>query len=444
MREIARINYLSIRDLDRAPAFRVAALRAPGRRCMMGSWPPSSTSMPIPMTRRPRPPGPWPGPPPRGTASWSCSRPTATTGRRRPTWPRVRASSIAAAARRRRPRPSLGLSRVAWLGYADSGMTGWEQTTTRAPSSSPTSTRPRAGCAQILTRRAPTSSSATTGTAATATPTTSRSTTSCTAARARGAAGPRVLESTMNRDLVRRMFEAARPRAWPTSAGIRTRPWMTATPSACPRRRSTCRSTSAPTCTSGVGAAGPCQPGHRHRGVPRHAGRRVRCSSAPSTTSSGAVSRVCAAGGSSRLRPAGRPSPRDGPSRLRRDDTGAAQKCLRASRLDRPESRSPSRHRLADPARVGARMLAQRPPDGLPDPERRVLEIRLDAGGQQLGVGLLLEGQLAEDGRAPQPTGRRPGPTRASAGRPRRGGAEGWRPPGRRRPGRRGPTRRRS
>ena len=127
MREIVHINYLSIRDLD-GTTFQVCRVGRRGRRCMMGPWPPSSTSMPIPTTRRPRPPDPWRAPPPRGTASSWCSRPTATTGRRRTTWPRARR----VVDRRRREAAGsaagvLGLARVAWLGYADSGMTGWEQ-----------------------------------------------------------------------------------------------------------------------------------------------------------------------------------------------------------------------------------------------------------------------------------------------------------------------------
>ena len=83
--------------------------------------------MPIPTTRPPRPPGRWPAPPPRATASWSSSPPTATTARRPTTSPRVRRSSTGAAREAQASAAALGLHRVAWLGYADSGMTGWEQ-----------------------------------------------------------------------------------------------------------------------------------------------------------------------------------------------------------------------------------------------------------------------------------------------------------------------------
>ena len=45
----------------------------------------------------------------------------------------------------------LGLARIVWLGYADSGMTGWEQNDARGRrSTAPTSTRPPGALADVL------------------------------------------------------------------------------------------------------------------------------------------------------------------------------------------------------------------------------------------------------------------------------------------------------
>ena len=107
----------------------------------------------------------------------------------------------------------------------------------------PTSTRRRAGSRRSSTRRTPTSSWATTGTAATATPTTSRSTPSSTGRRARRAATT-VLESTFNRDVIAAHLRGGGRGGRPeTDARPRQPRWTTATRSAPPRPRSTCRST---------------------------------------------------------------------------------------------------------------------------------------------------------------------------------------------------------
>ena len=56
-----------------------------------------------------------------------------------------------------------------------------------------------------------------------------------------------------------------------------------------------------------------------------------------------------------------------------------SSRCLVASRLDRPDSRSPSRVDLRPhPLRIGPRVVAQRPPDRLAQPERAVVEVGLD------------------------------------------------------------------
>ena len=74
-----------------------------------------------------RPAARWPGPRPRAIASCSSWRRTASTARCRTTSATARRSSIAGGRRPRRSAEVLGVDRVVWLGYHDSGMTGWEQ-----------------------------------------------------------------------------------------------------------------------------------------------------------------------------------------------------------------------------------------------------------------------------------------------------------------------------
>ena len=117
----------------------------------------------------------------RATGSCSSSRRTATTAPPPTTWPtgetlvdRSR-RELAASAR------AIGIHRVEWLGYADSGISGCERDGPRARvhGRRPRRRRP-AGWSRSSTRRTPTSPSGTTGTVGTATPTTSRCTGSCT------------------------------------------------------------------------------------------------------------------------------------------------------------------------------------------------------------------------------------------------------------------------
>ena len=99
------------------------------------------------------------------------------------------------------------------------------------------------------------------------------------------------------------------------------------------------------------------------------------------------------------------PEPAKGPDRERGRTAG--QRCLRASRLDRPLSRSPWPRRRPAPTGVDAGVLAQGPADRLADeelpPEARPLEVGVDDVGQQVEVGLLAVLELREDGGAPHP-----------------------------------------
>ena len=121
------------------------------------------------------------GPRRRATAwCWSSPR-TASTARCRRTSATVRRSSTPARGDRGARPPHSASTASVWLGYSDSGMTGWEQNAD--PSSflqadvDDAAEPPGRGPAA---RRRPTSSRPTTGTATTATRTTSRSTTSGT------------------------------------------------------------------------------------------------------------------------------------------------------------------------------------------------------------------------------------------------------------------------
>ena len=184
-----------------------------GRRCRR-----SSVSTPIPTTKRASRAARSRVPSPRAIASCSSWRRTAITARYPTISLLARRSSTAAEPRCSASAEVLGIERVEWLGYTDSGMTGWEQNA--EPSSFHQADvdeaarrlvdHPRGGVGRRADR-------STTGTACTAIPTMSRCTVSASAP-ARWCRASGCSQSTFNRTAFVQTMAAG-------DRGRRTRRW---------------------------------------------------------------------------------------------------------------------------------------------------------------------------------------------------------------------------
>ena len=180
----------------------------------------------------------------RVTESCSSSRPAASTAR----CPKILGEDEAlptAGCRRRGSAAVLGVARVEFLGYDDSGMMGETRTTSPASLLAGRRRRGRRAARRDPARGvAPTCSPSTTTTAATAIPTTSRCTASA-CGRPSSPARPRVFEATMNRDHILREHRRA-PRSSLGDVDFDRRPddRRRQPTSACPRRSSPAPSTS--------------------------------------------------------------------------------------------------------------------------------------------------------------------------------------------------------
>ena len=93
-------------------------------------------------------------------------------------------------------------------------------------------------------------------------------------------------------------------------------------------------------------------------------------------------------------------------------------RCLRASRLDRPESAPRGRPRSTHPVGVGPGVLTERPADRLAQEELAFGHRRLDRIDEQPQVGVGAQPELADDRRRAAASGRRPDPARGPPARP--------------------------